>query len=746
MRLASAFSCFVVLLLPAACGGTHGDSPKQDQNLSGLRPPIAKKVAHPVTMHGDTRQDDYFWIRDQAAFQAWQKDPSKGVVLQDPDVSAYLAAENDYTTKESARTQFLRDTLLKEMKSRVGTGSGLSPPTQLGTHQYYERKDAGQTYAVFYRKPLAGGAEELVLDLNPGAKGHDYYSMRQRFVSPDETMVAYTVDAVGDNVCTLYVRNIATGATTQINNQVSAWYGSAFSAKSDYLFYVTLNGDRRSDKVWRHKMGADPSTDTLAYEEKDDSLYAALRLSRDGQYLFIESSYTAQPTVLVIPANDPTSTPVLVVSNKTHSFHIDHAGDYFYIMTDLDAEDFKVVRAPVATPTPEHWADVIPSNPGTLISEISTFQGYLVALERVQGLYKLAIQNLSTGEKGEVNFDEADYTLDLGYAAAPVQDLNPNFSLGSFRFTYESMVTPRSTREYNFATHAQTVVQTIDVPNYDASRYEEKRVFATAADGAQIPISLVYKKGIALNGKNPLILYGYGNYGLATDVTFGELAHDSTIRISLLDRGVIYGIAHIRGGNEMGQHWFKQGVFMNKKNTFTDFASCLHYLMDHGYTSSDRTGIKSESAGGLLIGYMLNNEPNLFKAALVAAPFVDLINTGADATIPLTTSEYDQWGNPADADQYFYMKSYSPYDNIGAHNYPATLITTGVNDTSVFYWEPTKFTARIRANRTDDNVLLLKISDSGHNGAGSDADGQLKEDAFNYAFLLDQLEPTALKK
>jgi oligopeptidase B len=733
------------------CGGSGTDGPlaSSDKTDKALGPPVAKKVPHPVTMNGDTRQDDYYWIRDQAAFSAWQKDPSKGIVLQDPDVDAYLTAENDYTDKASAHTQPLQDKMVAEMQSRVGTGAGLNPDYPWGSHQYYERQAAGQTYPVFFRKPLTGtGPEETVLDPNALAGGASFYSIKQRIVSPDESLVAFTVDTTGNSVCTLVVRNIATGQTTQVNNQVSSWFGIAFGAGSDSIFYVTVNGETRSDKVWSHPIGADPTKDVLVYEEKDDSLLAFIRPARSGKYVFIESGYgSTYPTSLVLSATNPTAPPIPVVSMKGQTFRLEHEGDFFYILTDLGAEDFRVVRAPVATPTMDHWEDVIPGSVGTLISQFATFQDNLVALERVNGLYKLAIQNLRTNEKHEVSFDEADFSLDLGWNALTfVQDLNPNFSQGSFRFTYESMVTPKSTREYHFSTQEQTIVQQTDVPNYDPTRYEESRVFATASDGAQVPITLVYKKGMVQNGQNPLILYAYGSYGEAIDPTFSEWTHDSTVRVSLLDRGVVYGIAHVRGGNEMGQHWFKQGVFMNKKNTFTDYAACLRYLIDNKYTSPDRAAMQSFSAGGLLEGYMLNNEYQLFKAALLVSPFVDLINTGSDATIPLTTNEYDQWGNPSDPMQYAYMRTWSPYDNVAAHPYPAALITTGVNDTSVFYWEPTKLTARIRANKTDDNLLLLKIGEHGHHGAATDATGVMKEDAFEYSFILDQIGATELVK
>jgi oligopeptidase B len=746
-RISLALSCAFLW----GCGGGGSDAllPSGDNADKGLVAPIAKKVPHPVTMNGDTRQDDYYWIRDQAAFEAFQKDPSKGFVLQDPDVDAYLAAENDYTDKATAHTQPLQDKLVAEMQTRVGASSRLNPPYQFGTHQYFERQATGQTYPVFFRKPLTGaGPEESVLDPNALANGASFYNIKQRIVSPDESMVAFSVDTTGNGVCTLFVKNLATGQVTQVNNQVASW-GGAFTAGSDNLLYTTVNADTRSDKIWRHPIGADPTKDVLVYEEKDDALFTNVRPSRSGKYLFIESGYAAtNSTLLVLSATNPTAPPVPVVSMKGQGFNgIEDEGDFFYILTDVGAEDFKVVRAPVATPTPDHWEDVIPGSVGTLVSEIATFQDHLVALERVNGLYKLAIQNLKTNEKSEVSFDEADYAIDLKWFGTGVQEVNPgNWGTGSFRFTYESLVTPTSIREYNFSTKAQTVLQQNDVPNYDPSRYEEARVFATAEDGTQVPITLVYKKGMVQNGKNPLLLYAYGSYGISSDPNFVEWSHPSPIRTSLLDRGVIYGIAHVRGGNEMGQHWFKQGVFMNKKNTFTDFASCLRYLIDSGYTSPERTAIEGVSAGGLLMGYMMNNEYQLFHAALVNAPFVDLINTGADATIPLTTSEYDQWGNPADPMQYAYMRTWSPYDNVAAHPYPAAFITTAVNDTSVFYWEPTKLTARIRANKTDDNTLLLRIGAHGHHEAATDPAGVMKEDALEFSFILEQIGATELVK
>jgi oligopeptidase B len=693
--------------------------------------------------------DDYFWIRDQAAFEAWTKDQSKGVVLQDPEVIAYIEAENDYTEKMSARFQPLQDQLIKEMKSYQGASADSTVPVVIGAHEYYDRKDAGQTYKVWYRRPVDAtgapiGPEEALFDPNVLAKGLDFYDVKAHIVSPNEKMIVYAVDTDGDRISTMTVKDLQTGQTTEISQKANAWgeTATAWSADSTYLFYTTVNETGRANKIWRHKIGDAASADQLVYEETDDALYTAIRPTRSGKYLIIEDSYATYSKAWFIPADQPLAAPTVITTDKDHQYRVDHAGNYFYIRTDIGAEDGAVVRAPVSAPTAENWETVIPGQQGRLIEDVQAYEGHLVVLERENGLQKLDIVDLVTGAEQPVAFSEPVYTLDIG--EYDPKDQNPTFDLGTVRFTFKSFLTPDSVREYSFATGEQKVLRETDVPGYDASRYESKRLFATADDGAMVPISLVYEKGIKLDGTNPMVLYAYGNYGDSTDITFAEFT-GIVSRLSLLDRGVVYAIAHIRGGSEMGRHWFTQGVFMNKKNSFTDFASCARYLIAQGYTSSNRLAITSLSAGGLLMGYMLNNEPDLFRAALLDAPFVDLINTMADATIPLTTNEYDQWGNPNIPDQYFYMKSYSPYDNVTPHAYPSTLIKTGVNDPAVFYWEPTKFTARLRANKTNDSVLMLRVSGHGHVEAATDTEGQIKDLALNYGFLLDQIGATELK-
>jgi oligopeptidase B len=736
---------FAVASLGAGCGalpGTVGDSGDSKADRPSVPAPVAKKVPHPVTLNGDTRQDDYFWIRDQAAFGAWTKDQSKGFVLQDADVAAYIDAENNYTETMSARFQPLQDQLVKEMKSYQGASDDSTVPVRIGAHQYYDRKDAGQTYKVWYRRAVdasgaASGPEEALLDPNVLAKGLSYYDLRAHFVSPNEQRIAYAVDTAGARICTLSIKDLATGQTTEINQKVTTWGETAtgWSADSNYLFYTTVNESARANKIWRHKVGDAPSADQLVYEETNDAVDTYIRPTRSGKYLVIGDRR-------VIPADQPLAQPIVITTDKDHQYQIDHSGEYFYIRTDLGAEDGALMRTKVTAPTPENWEAVIPGQPGRLIEDIQAYDGHLVVLERENGLQKIEVLDLASNATTEVAFDEQVYSLDTVFDDPKSQ--NPSFDLGTFRFAYKSFLAPDSVREYSFASGEQKVLRQNDVPGYDPSRYESKRLFATADDGSMVPISLVYRKGIKLDGSNPMVLYAYGSYGFSKNAYFSEW-NGVTTRLSLLDRGVVYGIAHIRGGGEMGAHWYKQGVFMNKKNSFTDFASCVRTLIAEGYTSSDRLGIHGASAGGLVMGYMLNNEPGLFRAALLDAPFVDLLNDMSDPTLPLTTEEYDQWGNPSIPEQYSYMKSYSPYDNVTPHDDPAVLMKTGVNDTSVFYWEPTKLTARLRANKTNDSLLMLRVSGHGHITAATDTDGAIKDYALNYGFLLDQIGASELK-
>jgi oligopeptidase B len=679
---------------------------------STLQPPIARRIPHETTMHGETLVDPYYWLRDRS----------------NPEVIAYLNAENDYLVQVMRHTQPLQEKLYAEMRGRIQE-IDCSVPAKRGEYYYYSRMEAGRQYPICCRKRGLDGQEELLLDQNQLAEGHGYFNLGVYKVSPNQQMLAYSIDTSGAEMYTLFVKDLATGALLP-DQALNTYYGVEWANDNRTIFYSVLDEAKRPYKLFRHTVGTDSSQDALAYHEVDQAFHLNLAKTRSNAYLLIVLESTNTTEVRFAPADHPAA-EFAVVQQRTHGieYAVAHHGDRFLIVTNDQARNFKLVEAPIATPCREYWRDLIPHRPAVLIDGIDTFRDYLTIYERENGLKRIRVARPDGGEVGYVPFPEPVYTFTPGP--------NEEFDTATLRFTYTSLVTPDSVIDYDMRAGTWELKKQAEIPSgYDPSLYQSERVFATAADGARVPISLVYKKGLARDGYNPMLLYGYGAYGYTIEPNF------SANRLSLLDRGFIFGIAHIRGGSDLGRAWYDEGKLLHKRNTFTDFIACAEHLIAAGYTSSDCLAIMGGSAGGLLMGAVVTMRPDLFKAVIAHVPFVDVINTSNDPSLPLVVIEYEQWGDPADKATYDYMKSYSPYDNVMATGYPHLLVTSGLNDPRVGFWEPAKWAAKLRATKTDQNVLLLKTNMStGHFGA-SGRYNELKEVAREYAFLLDALSVT----
>ena len=680
--------------------------------------PIALKKEKILEIHGDQRIDPYYWLRDR----------------DDPTVINYLKAENAYTEALMQHTEALQQQLYDEMLGRIQE-TDLSVPYRYGDYFYYNRTEEGKAYGIYCRKYGSLEAEEEVLvDSNQLAEGHEFFSLGDYEVSPNHQLLAYSTDTNGSEKYTLVLKDLKTGK--QFPEQIADVGGVSWANDNETLFYTRIDQANRPFQLWRHSLGTDPISDMLIYEEPDDAFYIDISRSRSNAYLFLSIDSKITSEVRFLDANQPNS-PFKMIQPRVHGVEysvthhpgngIDPSTNQFYIVTNEDAINFKLMVTPVKTPAKEHWKLVIPHREDVMLNGVSAFANHLVILERERGLPTIRVQNLSTGDTTSIEFPEPAYAVYPGFM--------PEFESQIFRFTYTSFITPSSVFDYNMDTYERELKKETPVlGGYDRTQYASERLTAIAPDGTQVPISLVYKKGTEKDGTNPLFLVGYGSYGFPYPVSF------SSSRLSLLDRGVVCAIAHIRGGGEMGRKWYEDGKFLNKINTFTDFIACAEQLIAEQWTSPDRLVISGGSAGGLLMGAVLNMRPDLFQGAIAAVPFVDVVTTILDPTLPLSVMEWDEWGNPNEKTYYNYMKSYSPYDNVTAQDYPNILITGGLNDPRVSYWEPAKWTAKLRDLKTDDNRLFLKTNlDAGHGGA-SGRYGRLKETAFEYAFLLDCLE------
>jgi oligopeptidase B len=678
------------------------------QQATAPQAPAAKKIPHETKIHGYTLKDDYFWMREKS----------------NPEVIKHLEAENAYTEAVMAPTKDLQEALYKEMLGRIKQ-TDLSVPVRNGGYWYYSRTEEGKQYPYMCRrKGSMEGPEEILLDLNALAEGHKFLGLGAYAVSDDGNWLAYSLDTTGYRQYTLFVKDLRTGALS--NEKIERTGSVVWSNDNKTVFYTTEDPvSKRSDKFWRHGVGAAKSD--LVYEEKDELFDIGAGRSLDRKVIFLASYAKTSREYRYLPADQPAAAlKVIVPREDGHEYDVDHYQGQFYITTNKGAKNFRVVTAPMSDPSEKNWNTFIPHNPAVKIESLAFFKGHLVVSERERGLNYLRVIDMAAKKSHRIETEEPDYAMFLS--------ANPEFDTTSIRYSYQSMVTPSTVYEYDMNTKERKLLKQQEVlGGYDASQYEAKRVWATARDGKQVPISLVYRKGLKLDGQAPMLLYAYGSYGASMAPTF------SSSRLSLLDRGAIFAIAYIRGGGELGEEWREAGRMMQKMNTFNDFIDSAEYLVKNRYTSSDRLVIQGGSAGGLLMGAVSNMRPDLFKAVVAQVPFVDVMNTMLDATLPLTTSEYTEWGNPNEKAAFEYMMKYSPYDNVKAQDYPAMLVQVSLNDSQVPYWEGAKYAAKLRELTTGSEPVLLKTNlGAGHGGASGRYDA-LRETAFTYAFVLWQM-------
>ena len=676
-------------------------------STNSAKPPSAKKITKTFTSSGDTRTDDFFWLRERA----------------NPEVVSYLEAENAYTEAVMKPTAALQQTLYNEMLSHIKQ-TDVNVPYRLGDYFYYSRTVEGKQYPIYARKRGSLNApEEITLDLNDLAKGHKFLSLSAYRVSDDGNLLAYSTDTTGYRQYMLHIKDLRTGKL--FPERIERTREVMWATDNKTLFYVTEDKvTKRSDKFFRHVLGSDKYD--LIYDEPAELYDIGAYRTRDKAFIFVTSESKTTAEARYLPADHPTAAlQVLLPREVNHKYFVDHRGDLFYIRTNRGAKNYRLVTAPVADPQQKNWQEIIPHRADAKLDDFELFANHLQLTELSGGSQKMRIIDLRNNKSQEIKFPEPVYSV--------FADANHEFNTNIFRYRYQSLVTPSSIFDYDMDSHRSTLLKQTEVPNYDQSRYTSERIYATASDGTRIPMSIVYKKGLRRDGKNPTLLYGYGSYGASSWPSF------NSNRLSLLDRGMIYAIAHIRGGGEIGEPWREAGRMMLKKNTFTDFIASAEHLIKEKYTSSDRLAIQGASAGGLLMGAVVNMRPELFKAVIAGVPFVDVINTMLDPTLPLTTSEYLEWGNPNEKEAYTYMKSYSPYDNITAKAYPAILVKVAFNDSQVPYWEGAKYVAKLRTLKTDNNLLLLKTNmGAGHGGSSGRYDA-LREVAFDYAFILSQV-------
>ena len=683
--------------------------PPASQPSLPASPPVARRESRVEVVHDDKLVDEYFWLRRK----------------EDPQVRAYLESENAYTDLVMKATVPLQESLYSEMLGRIKE-TDLSVPYRKGNFYYYSRTEQGKQYPILCRRRGSLEApEEVFLDQNELAKGEKFFAVGDWEVSDDGNLLAYTTDLTGFREYTLFVRDLRSGKTGI--ERIPKVSSLAWAADNRTIFYVIDDAAKRPYRLYRHVVGADAGTDALVYEEKDERFTVDVSRSRSGSYVFANVSSHTSGEIRFVAADRPTAAfSVVAPREKDREYDVDHRGDLFYIRVNDTGRNFRLVTAPVANPQPANWKEVVPHRDDVMLEGHDLFAGHLVLYERIEGLRRFRVTDLASNTSHSIDFPEPVYAAFSGD--------NREFDTKTFRFRYQSLITPESVFDYDMSTRARKLLKQTEVlGGYDPSRYVSERLRARASDGTIVPISIVYRKGIRKDGRNPLLLGGYGSYGVSNNPTF------SSNRVSLLDRGVVCAIAHVRGGGEMGKKWHDQGRMFAKKNTFTDFIAVAEYLVVEKWTSPDRLAIEGRSAGGLLVGAVINMRPDLFRAAIAGVPFVDVINTMLDTTLPLTVGEFEEWGDPRVREQYEYMKSYSPYDNIAAKAYPAILVKTSFNDSQVMYWEPAKYVARLRATKTDSNPLIFKVNMAGGHGGSSGRYDKLRETAFDYAFLLREL-------
>jgi len=672
-----------------------------------MQPPIAPKKPHTYSIHGDQIEDPYFGLR--------YKD--------DPEVMQYLEAENAYTEFVLKEYQQVREKLFQELKSRIKEDDS-SPPAKSDNYYYYSRVEASKQYSIYCRKKdNLEQPEQIILDSNILAEGLSYFSLGIFNVSPNHEILAYSTDTDGSEQYTIYFKNLITGELLP-DRLKNTYYTCAWGNDNQTFYYVILDENLRPYRIYRHRLGTDQTADELLYEETDGQFFIGLDKSQDDKYIFLTVDGKITSEVYFLSADDPQAKfQVIAPRQRGIEYDVTYHEGYFYILTNESAPNFRILRTPITNYDRANWTEFLAHDPEVLLEGIAEFKDYLIISDRYQGLERLRIYYFADGHIHNIQFDDPAYTV-FGSA-------NYEYETHILRFGYSSLVMPTTIYDYDLRTHTKTIVKQDEIPGgYDPSLYTSERIYATSHDGTAVPISLVYAKSLIKDGTNPLYLYGYGSYGMSLDAYF------SSKRLSLLERGFVWAMAHIRGGAEMGRHWYENGKFLHKKNTFLDFIACSEHLINAGYTAKQKIVISGGSAGGLLVGAVLNMRPELYKAAIANVPFVDVLNTMLDDSLPLTQTEYDEWGNPHDRQFYEYIRSYSPYDNVTAQAYPHLLVTAGLNDPRVTYWEPAKWTAKLRATKTDQNLLLLKTNmDAGHGGASGRYE-YLKEVALEYTFIL----------
>jgi oligopeptidase B len=673
--------------------------------------PKAKVIPKSLKKHKETRIDNYFWLNDR----------------ENPEVIAYLNQENAYYENMTSHTKALQDSLYEEMKGRIKEDDS-SVPYFYNGYYYITRFETGQDYPIFSRKKGSLSAdEEIMFDCNEMAKGHAYFKLGGLSVSPDNKYASFGLDLVGRRIYTIQIKNLETNEILDDKIE-NATGGSVWANDNKTIFYVKQDEvTLRSDKVFRHKINSDPETDVLVFNETDDTFNVSISKEKSRKYIVIGSGSTLTTEYRILNSDNPDGEfEVFQPRVRGLEYSISHYEDSFYVLTNKDkATNFKLMKTPENKTAKKYWIDLIPHREDVLLEDIEIFRNYLVVEERSNGLNHIRIMPWN---------GEADYYLPFGsetYNAYTTTNID--FDTDILRYSYQSLATPSSVIDFNMKTKTKEILkeQQVLCGKFDKENYIEERVWATARDGVKVPISMIYRKGLEKNGKNPLLLYAYGSYGITMDTYF------SSTRLSLLDRGFVYAIAHIRGGEDLGRQWYEDGKLLKKKNTFTDFIDCSKFVINEKYTSSEHLYAEGGSAGGLLMGVIVNEAPQLYNGVIAQVPFVDVITTMLDDSIPLTTGEYDEWGNPNNKKYYDYMLSYSPYDNVKAQKYPNMYVSTGLHDSQVQYWEPAKWVAKLRNMKTNDNLLFLDTNmDAGHGGASGRFEA-LKDLAKEFSFLLD---------
>lgn len=675
-------------------------------------PPKAAIRPHVMTMHGHTRIDNYYWLNER----------------ENPEVLAYLEAENQYADACLKHTEPLQEQLFKEITSRIKQDDN-SVPIKIRDYYHYTRFEEGKEYPIYCRKKHSLEAEEeVILDGNVLAEGHAFFEIGEVSLSEDDRLLAYSVDTVSRRIYTVYVKDLQTGEL--VGEPIENTSGNVvWASDNKTLFYGVKDETLRPCKIMRHRLGTNPSDDVMVFEETDETFVTYISKTKSRKYLIINSESTLSSECRILESDrSENSFRVFQERQPDMLYGIDHYGEHFYIQTNADgARNYKIMRTLINQTGKANWEEVVAHREKVMIEGFTIFSKFFVIEEREDGLVKIRVKSWDGQTDYYIDFGEPTYTAGVG--------ANPDFDAVTLRFAYTSMTTPSSVFEWDMERRTKTLLKQQEiVGGYNPNDYVTERLMAPSHDGVMVPISIVYKKGLDKNGQNPLVLYGYGSYGSSMDAYF------SLARLSLLDRGFVWAIAHIRGGEEMGRQWYEDGKMLNKKNTFLDFIACAEHLINIGYTSSQKMFAMGGSAGGLLVGAVVNMRPDLWKGVIAQVPFVDVVTTMLDESIPLTTGEYDEWGNPNEKQYYDYILSYSPYDNVEAKDYPAMLITTGLHDSQVQYWEPAKWAAKLRALKTDKNPLYLKTEmDYGHGGASGRFEGY-KEVVLEYAFMLDVLK------